>query len=363
MPRPTFSCQESRRPRHHRIAPSACTLHTHTQWPHEEQSSLAPAGGALLPYVCLPCLQKAATDLSQVFARGLATESLPASNPNAPAATIAQSYSDAALSSTATAPVLNDQFTPPPPTPAAESRLPFQQPPNPFLSTATCTLHDFPSVKPTSFVTFPSTHLLLPLRRDILHRAIVFEGDATRQGTASTKYRTEVHGSNRKVRPQKGTGRARLGDKKSPMLKGGGVAFGPKPRDFSTDLPKKIYDLAWRTALSYRYKKGELIVLNEEAEIEVEGAGAARWLKELLRWNKWGNPSGGSLFVTLERREKLFTALQYPGMDKEARALTVDEVDVKDLLEGGRVVIEKKALRRIFLEHRSDLGSKVRVVV
>ncbi|KEQ78256.1 ribosomal protein L4, partial [Aureobasidium namibiae CBS 147.97] len=225
------------------------------------------------------------------------------------------------------------------------------------------TLHSFPSVEPISSTTFPSTHLLLPLRRDILHRAIVFEGDATRQGTASTKYRTEVHGSNRKVRPQKGTGRARLGDKKSPMLKGGGVAFGPKPRDFSTDLPRKIYDLAWRTALSYRYKKGELIVLREEAEIEVEGAGAARWLKEMLRWNKWGNPSGGSLFVTLERREKLFTALQHPGMDKEARALTVDEVDVKDLLEGGRVVIEKRALRQIFRNHRSDLGSRVRVVV
>ncbi|THV77657.1 ribosomal protein L4 [Aureobasidium pullulans] len=297
-----------------------------------------------------------------VFARGLATESLPASTPDAPAATIAQSYNDATLSSIATAPVLNDQFTPPPPTPAsAISRL-SERPANPFLSTATCTLHDFPSVEPKTFTTYPSTHLLLPLRRDILHRAIVFEGDATRQGTANTKYRSEVHGSNRKVRPQKGTGRARLGDKKSPMLRGGGVAFGPKPRDFSTDLPSKIYDLAWRTALSYRYKKGELILLDTAAEIEVEGPGAARWLKELLRWNKWGNTNGGTLIVTAEKREKLFTALQQPGMDKEARALTVDKVDVKDLLEGGRVVIEKKALDKMFQQHSSDLSSRVKIV-
>lgn len=140
------------------------------------------------------------------------------------------------------------------------------------------------------------------------------------------------------------------------------MAFGPKPRDFSTDLPSKIYDLAWRTALSYRYKKGELILLDTAAEIEVEGPGAARWLKELLRWNKWGNTNGGTLIVTAEKREKLFAALQQPGMDKEARALTVDKVDVKDLLEGGRVVIEKKALDKIFQQHSSDLSSRVKIV-
>jgi large subunit ribosomal protein L4 len=86
-------------------------------------------------------------------------------------------------------------------------------------------------------------------------------------------------------------------------------------------------------------------------------------LKDMLRWNKWGNPSGGSLIVTAERREKLFTALQQPGMDKEARALSVDKVDVKDLLEGGRVVIEKKALDKIFQQHSSDLSTRVKLVV
>ena len=74
-----------------------------------------------------------------------------------------------------------------------------EAPRNPFLTTTQCTLHDFPSFEPTSFVTYPSSHLQMPLRKDILHRAVIYEGDMTRQGTASTKYRSEVHGSNRKI--------------------------------------------------------------------------------------------------------------------------------------------------------------------
>jgi large subunit ribosomal protein L4 len=233
---------------------------------------------------------------------------------------------------------------------------PYRHPPNPFLKTATCTTHAFPSLEPTTFVQYPSTHLLLPLRKDILHRAVVYEGDMTRQGTASTKWRSEVHGSNRKIRPQKGTGAARLGDKKSPMLKGGGVAFGPKPRDFSTGLQKKVYDLAWRTALSYRYKKGELVVLEDLAEITgVHQNSMERYVRDMLRHNRFGNPDGRTLFVTLERREAFFTALEAENMGREARALDVLDVDVKDLLELGRVVIERPALEHLFEEHETDL--------
>ena len=75
-----------------------------------------------------------------------------------------------------------------------------------------------------------------PIRRDILYLCVNYYRDALRQGTANTKTRAEVAGSGRKIRPQKGTGMARLGDGQSPMLRGGGVAFGPRPRDFGTDL-------------------------------------------------------------------------------------------------------------------------------
>jgi len=177
----------------------------------------------------------------------------------------------------------------------------------------------------------------------------------TRAGTANTKWRSEVHGSNKKVRPQKGTGSARLGNKKSPMLKGGGVAFGPKPRDFSTELPKKVYDLAWRTALSYRYKKGELVVIDGKAEIDRSGPGTARWVREMLEWHKWGNAYSRSLFVTGEKRPNLFAALAEKDMAAEARALEVMDVDVKDLLEMGRIVIEKDSLSFLLSAHSSDL--------
>lgn len=172
-----------------------------------------------------------------------------------------------------------------------------------------------------------------------------------------------MHGSNAKIRPQKGTGRARLGDKKSPMLKGGGVAFGPKPRDFSTDLPRKLYDLAWRTALSYRYRRGELVILDGEAEIDKTGPGAARWVREMLQWNHWGTANGKSLIVTLDKRENLTEALSSKAIGSEARILELKDVDVKDLLEMGRVVIEKKALDRMLKEHCLDLKTKIKIVV
>ena len=181
----------------------------------------------------------------------------------------------------------------------------------------------------------------------------------TRQGTASTKWRREVHGSTRKIRPQKGTGRARLGDKKSPMLRGGGVAFGPKPRDFSTRLPRKMYDQAWRTALSYRYRKGELIIVDESLEIEDP---SPRYAKEIFAAHGWGNEHGRSLLVTEgepEERECLFKAMD--GMGEDGRALYWEDVDVKDLLELGRIVVERGALERILEEHQSDLTKTKRI--
>ncbi|EME85741.1 uncharacterized protein MYCFIDRAFT_6969, partial [Pseudocercospora fijiensis CIRAD86] len=225
---------------------------------------------------------------------------------------------------------------------------------------AQCTLYDFPSFEPTSFASYPATHLLLPLRKDILHRAVIFEGDATRQGSANTKWRSEVHGSGRKIRPQKGTGSARLGDKKSPMLRGGGVAFGPKPRDFSTDLPKKVYDRAWRTALSYRYRRAELIVVEDDIELSgVHESSLERYLMDILHWNKLSrdksNDKGGNLFLTMERREGLYKALRGDGMYREARAIEAAWVDVKDLLEGARVIVERSALETLLEEHESDL--------
>jgi large subunit ribosomal protein L4 len=216
--------------------------------------------------------------------------------------------------------------------------------------TVLATIHHFPSLEPLRFEQYPANHLYLPTRRDILHRAVVYEGDMTRLGTASTKTRYEVRGSRRKIRPQKGSGKARLGDKNSPMLRGGGVAFGPKPRDFSTGLQKKVYDLAWRTALSYRYRKGELVIVDNAMEIE---SPSPKLLKDIFDSHPWGGSSGRSLLVTLEERPLLEQALD--AMGRSRQSLTWDEVDVKDLLELSRIVIERDALKNILLSHQEDL--------
>ena len=165
-------------------------------------------------------------------------------------------------------------------------------------------IYSWPRLEPLRFEKYSSKQLYLPLRRDILHRAVVYEGDKTRQGTASTKWRKDVHGSGRKVVPQKGSGRARAGDKKSPIRRGGGVAFGPHPRDFSTGLQRKVYDLAWRTALSYRYRRGELIVLDNK--ISIRGEIAPRFLNDVFEGNQWGSGFGRSTFVTSTYRPQLF---------------------------------------------------------
>ncbi|KAI1007808.1 hypothetical protein K3495_g411 [Podosphaera aphanis] len=220
------------------------------------------------------------------------------------------------------------------------------------------TIYRFPTMEPLRFESYSSRHLHLPLRRDILHRAIVYEGDGTRQGTASTKTRFDVHGSHRKIRPQKGTGRSRLGTRQSPALVGGGVVFGPHPRDFATRLPRKMYDLAWRTALSWRYRRGELIVCENDLDLEYPDPYFAQ---HIFEHNHWGKPHGRSLLVVDGKPENLFQAMEKSG--KDGRALHVSDVDVKDLLELGRVIVEKRALDKILSQHESDLVPKVKRVV
>lgn len=137
------------------------------------------------------------------------------------------------------------------------------------------------------------------------------------------------------------------------MLRGGGLAFGPKPRDFATELPKKVYDLAWRTALSYRFRKGELIIVDNAIEIE---SPSPRLLGDIFKYHEKIQGKGRSLLVTVEERPLLEDALEQMG--RGGQALTWEEVDVKNLLELSRVMIEREALRNILFSHQEDLTNK-----
>ena len=97
----------------------------------------------------------------------------------------------------------------------------------------------------------------------ILHDVVCMQRANRRQGTASTKTRGEVSGSGAKPWRQKGTGRARAGSRKSPVWRGGGTVFGPKPRDYSYKLTKKVRRLALKMALSARFNEGNLVIIDE----------------------------------------------------------------------------------------------------
>jgi large subunit ribosomal protein L4 len=103
----------------------------------------------------------------------------------------------------------------------------------------------------------------VPFNQAVVHQAAVRQQANARQGTASTKTRSEVTGSSRKLFRQKHTGLARAGSKKSPLRQGGGVTFGPKPRSYRQDMPKKMRHLALRCALSAKTRDEELKVLEE----------------------------------------------------------------------------------------------------
>jgi large subunit ribosomal protein L4 len=195
----------------------------------------------------------------------------------------------------------------------------------------------------------------MPLRKDLLHRAVIYEGDASRRGTASTKHRSEVFGSRRKVLPQKGTGRARAGHRQSPIRKGGGVAHGPHPRDFSTGLPKKVYDKAWRTALSYRLRKDELKIVDDVIDLP---DGATSWfMNSFYETLPWGQGCGRSLFLVDTISDRFGEAMA--NMGKHGLVKDIEDVDVKDLLELGRIVIERRVLDALLVAHASDIASEV----
>lgn len=103
----------------------------------------------------------------------------------------------------------------------------------------------------------------LPINEDVIYYAIHNELANARVGTASTKGRSEVHGTNRRPYAQKGTGRARQGDVKSPLYVGGGIVFGPKPRDYSYRMPRKAKRLAIKTILSLKAQEKVIKVVQD----------------------------------------------------------------------------------------------------
>ena len=105
----------------------------------------------------------------------------------------------------------------------------------------------------------------VPVKPNILNQVVTMQLANRRRGTASVKHRSDVRGSGRKLFRQKGTGRARRGDAKSPLLKGGGVVFGPDNRSYTQKVPKKVRRLALKMALSSKLADNDLLVVDQIA--------------------------------------------------------------------------------------------------
>jgi large subunit ribosomal protein L4 len=103
----------------------------------------------------------------------------------------------------------------------------------------------------------------VPVKKSVLHEVVTMQLANRRAGSASTKHRSDVTGSGRKLFRQKGTGRARRGNIKANLLRGGGVAFGPKPKSWAYKVPKKVRKLALKMALSSKLKDENILILDQ----------------------------------------------------------------------------------------------------
>jgi large subunit ribosomal protein L4 len=117
--------------------------------------------------------------------------------------------------------------------------------------------------KKVSQVDLPEEIFNIPVKRHVLHEVVRMQLANRRSASASVKHRSEIKGSRRKLFRQKGTGRARRGDIRSPLLRGGGVVFGPDNRVYAYKVPKKIRKLALKMALSSKLQANELLVLDQ----------------------------------------------------------------------------------------------------
>lgn len=173
----------------------------------------------------------------------------------------------------------------------------------------------------------------------VLHRAVVRHLANARQGTVSTKTRAEVRGGGRKPWRQKGTGRARAGSTRSPLWRGGGVIFGPKPRDYSQKMNRKERRLAITTALSSR--ADDLIVVAEFAD-QLARPKTKDLVSALTRWGV--EPGVKVLVIVGERNDNVYlSARNVPNL----KLIRADGLNVYDMLNADKIVATASAITKI----------------
>ena len=171
----------------------------------------------------------------------------------------------------------------------------------------------------------------------VMHEAVKNYLANQRQGTQSTLTRAEVRGGGRKPWRQKGTGRARQGSTRAPQWTHGGIALGPKPRDYSYHLNKKSRQLAIKRALSAKAANGDILVIDNLELNEVKTKNFVKFLSDV-------GVSGKALVVTPEvRKNVVLSARNIPGV----RTTISSIISVYDILRADKFIVDKAAVAKI----------------
>jgi len=173
----------------------------------------------------------------------------------------------------------------------------------------------------------------------IVHRALVRQMNNARQGTASAKTRAEVRGGGRKPWRQKGTGRARAGSSRSPLWRGGGVIFGPKPRDYSVKMNRKERQLALATALQSR---AEDIVVVEDFQDQFSRPKTKELLNAIERWGV--DPTAKILLIIADKQELVYLSARNI---ENVKLITASNPNIYDILAADKLVITSPAIEAI----------------
>lgn len=172
----------------------------------------------------------------------------------------------------------------------------------------------------------------------VLHNHIILSQASLRQGTHSTKTRTEVQGGGRKPYRQKGTGNARQGSIRAPQYRGGGIVFGPKPRDYSKKMNRKERRLALRSALSYKLQANELIVIDN---IELK----TNKTKEMISLLEKLNIANNKVLIVIDELDENI-CLSARNLSN-IKILLPEEVNTLDLVSADNMLITEKALEKL----------------
>ncbi len=186
----------------------------------------------------------------------------------------------------------------------------------------------------------------------VMHQALMRQHANKRLGTHSTKTRGEVSGGGRKPWKQKGTGRARQGSTRSPHWRHGGVVFGPKPRDYTQALPKRMRRLALRSVLSDKAQNGQIFVVDSFGDLEGRTKAMITFLGQF-------EAARGTVVATGAKQENLIRAASNLP---EIKTLLVNYLNLHDLLKSGRLILDREAITYIEQTWGEESEERLRMV-